>query len=63
MFIHFPGSSVSSDFGRRAQPNKAPEPTACSVTPRAIEGEAEMKQQKESRSAARVAPEHAVAHL
>ena len=44
-------------------PNKAPEPTSRSVTPRAIEGKAEMKQWHESRSAARVAPEQAVAHL
>jgi hypothetical protein len=44
-------------------PNKAPEPTACSVTLRAVEGETKMKQRKASRSAARVAPEQAVAHL
>jgi hypothetical protein len=44
-------------------PNKAPEPTACSVTPRAIAGKAEMKQWKEHRPAARGAPEQAVAHL
>ena len=43
------------------RPNKAPEPTSCSVTPRAIEGDSEMKQRKETRLAARVAPEQAVA--
>jgi hypothetical protein len=46
-----------------AWPNKAPEPTSCSVTPRATVPSIELKQQNPSRLQARVAPEQAVAHL
>ena len=44
-------------------PNKAPEPTPRSVTPRAIVSEIEMKQRNPNRPAARVAPARVVAHL
>ena len=44
-------------------PNKAPEPTSHSVTPRAVSRESEMKHCTDNRHAARVAPERAVAHL
>jgi hypothetical protein len=44
-------------------PNKAPEPTSCSVTSRAIVPLVDLKQQNPSRLQARVAPEQAVAHL
>jgi hypothetical protein len=46
-----------------AEPNKAPEPTPGSVTPRAVESKIEMKQPKENRSVARGAPAPVVAHL
>ena len=45
------------------RPNKAPEPTSCSVTSRAISRLSEMKLQTENRILARAAPEQAVAHL
>jgi hypothetical protein len=63
LFEHFDESYLDAYMKAPKPPNKAPEPTSCSVTPRAIEAEAEMKQRKEGRSAARVAPEQAVAHL
>ena len=47
----------------RERPNKAPEPTPTSVTPRALSGVSTMKQQNEARLAARVAPAVVVAHL
>ena len=46
-----------------SQPNKAPEPTSRSVTPRAISRESELKPRTDNRITARVAPEQAVAHL
>ena len=58
-----PSSFIALMIQVAAPPNKTPEPTACSVTPRAIEGKAEMKPQNANRFAARVAPEQAVAHL
>jgi len=45
------------------RPNKAPEPTTMSVTPRAIVRVIEMKPQIENRHAARGAPAMVVAHL
>jgi hypothetical protein len=50
------------DFWTRP-PNKAPEPTSCSVTSRAIVPLIELKQQNPNRLQARAAPEQAVAHL
>ena len=50
-------------MGYARSPNKAPEPTAGSVTPRAFVGVAESKPQTENRDAARGAPVPAVAHL
>jgi hypothetical protein len=47
----------------KEEPNKAPEPTSCSVTPRAILSCSELKQRTANSNAARVAPEQAVAHL
>jgi hypothetical protein len=47
----------------RNRPNKAPEPTTHSVTPRAFLRITEMKLQIPDRRAARVAPERVVAHL
>ena len=44
-------------------PNKAPEPTPTSVTPRAIEGVVELKQMNLSRFEAHGAPAAVVAHL
>ena len=44
-------------------PNKAPEPTPSAVTPHAIEGVIELKQQNPIRDAARSAPAAVVAHL
>ena len=44
-------------------PNKAPEPTACSVTPRAIDPSPDVKQRTGNPHAARIVPEQAVAHL
>ena len=46
-----------------AAPNKAPEPTAFAVTPRAISRISEMKLRTENRHVARGAPSKAVAHL
>jgi hypothetical protein len=43
--------------------NKAPEPTSCSVTSRAIAPSIELKHQNPNRLEARAAPEQAVAHL
>jgi hypothetical protein len=69
----FSGSVIDSDpalrlplalwCSCRLSPNKAPEPTATSVTPRAISRSAELKRRTENRSEARVAPAVAVAHL
>jgi hypothetical protein len=61
--IHSLAASVASDFGHPTQPNKAPEPTTRSVTPRAFLRISEMKLQTRNRHAARVAPERVVAHL
>ncbi len=44
-------------------PNKAPEPTSGSVTPRAKESASEMKRQNPNRQEARGAPAPVVAHL
>ena len=44
-------------------PNKAPEPTACSVTPRAILSSSDRNQRTANPNAARAVPEQAVAHL
>jgi len=44
-------------------PNKAPEPTTMSVTPRAILRVIEMKPRDPDRTAARGAPATVVAHL
>jgi hypothetical protein len=55
--------AIRDAIERRKRPNKAPEPTSGSVTPRAIEGMVETKQWNENRSPARVAPAPAVAHL
>jgi hypothetical protein len=46
-----------------ATPNKAPEPTLGSVTPRAAESVSEVKRKKVIRSVARGAPAPSVAHL
>jgi hypothetical protein len=48
---------------KKEKPNKSPEPTSCSVTPRAFVSFSEMEQQPPNPNAARVAPEQAVAHL
>jgi len=55
--------SAVSIVEQRQAPNKAPEPTPRSVTPRAIVSEIEMKQRNPNRPAARVAPARVVAHL
>ena len=47
----------------KKKPNKAPEPTTMTVTPRAIVGGFEMKPQTPNRYAARGAPAMVVAHL
>jgi hypothetical protein len=44
-------------------PNKSPEPTPTAVTPRAIEGVAELEQMNPNRFEARGAPAVVVAHL
>jgi hypothetical protein len=54
---------IIAQFMKKNPPNKAPEPTTCSGTPRAIVCLFEMKLQTEVRNAARVVPEQAVAHL
>ena len=46
-----------------AWPNKAPEPTPRSVTPRAVSRSIEMKHRNPTRHTARVAPARVVAHL
>ncbi len=48
---------------RSIRPNKAPEPTVCSVTPRAIVSSSDMNQRTANPNAARAVPEQAVAHL
>jgi hypothetical protein len=48
---------------KRKRANKAPEPTTMAVTPRAIAGVFELKQQIPDRHAARGAPATVVAHL
>jgi hypothetical protein len=45
------------------RPNKAPEPTPGSVTPRAFSGEVKLKQRSADRNPARGAPVPVVAHL
>ena len=47
----------------KKKPNKAPEPTTMSVTPRAILRAIEMNPRNPNRDAARVAPAMVVAHL
>jgi hypothetical protein len=47
----------------KKEPNKAPEPTPMSVTPRAIVRVIEMNPQIPNRDAARGAPAMVVAHL
>ena len=55
--------SIDASMGYARSPNKAPEPTAGSVTPRAIERVIELKPQHANRAAARGAPAPTVAHL
>ena len=64
-FVRFPRPSGLSEvvFHKNKRPNKALEPTACSVTPRAFVPSSEMKQRTAFPKAARVVPEQAVAHL
>jgi hypothetical protein len=50
-------------FSVCVSPNKAPEPTTRSVTPRAFLRPSEMKPRTPNRHAARGAPERVVAHL
>src|SRR5688572_18791301 len=57
--LRFSGHSM----GYARSPNKAPEPTSGSVTPRAISRISEMKPQHLNRHAARGAPAPLVAHL
>ena len=52
----------SRSMGYARSPNKAPEPTSGSVTPRAIVRANELKQPNVNRHAARGAPAPAVAH-
>ena len=52
-----------SSGGTLQTPNKAPEPTPGSVTPRASLGATESKRRNPNRHAARVAPAPGVAHL
>ena len=54
---------IVHSMGGTRSPNKAPEPTAGSVTPRAFERVIELKPQNASRDTARGAPAPAVAHL
>ena len=59
-----PSSPFNPELDHQAKrPNKAPEPTPGSVTPRATEGVFEVKPQKVNRDAARGAPAPGVAHL
>jgi hypothetical protein len=55
--------SLAPDSQVPALPNKPPEPTTTSVTPRAIECIAELKRMNPSRFVARGAPAAVVAHL
>ena len=55
---------ISTAMSRRTnRPNKAPEPTSTSVTPRAFECMSELNPKNPARNAARGAPAVAVAHL
>ena len=54
---------ISAVFPLCVPPNKTPEPTTMSVTPRAISRVIEMKPQTENHHAARGAPAMVVAHL
>ena len=47
----------------KKRPNKSPEPTPRSVTPRANESVSDMKPQNPNRHAARGVPARVVAHL
>jgi hypothetical protein len=60
---HSSASSVDSLFAPRARPNKAPEPTSRSVTSRAFLPRIEGPSWIDLPTAARAAPERAVAHL
>jgi hypothetical protein len=55
--------SLAPDSQVPALPNKPPEPTPTSVTPRAIECAVELKQMYRNRFEARGAPAAVVAHL
>jgi len=60
----FNREAARADFSEESQaPNKAPEPTSRSVTPRAIVPKIEVKLRIQNRPVARVAPARAVAHL
>jgi hypothetical protein len=54
---------VTPEIRVPALPNKPPEPTTTSVTPRAIECVVELKQMNRNRFEARGAPAAVVAHL
>jgi hypothetical protein len=56
-------SGIPSSNLNPTPPNKAPEPTATSVTARAIVSVSELEQQSTGRFEARAAPAVAVAHL
>jgi hypothetical protein len=56
-------ASLTPEIQVPAVPNKAPEPTTTSVTPRAIECVVELKQMNSDRSEASGAPAVVVAHL
>jgi hypothetical protein len=56
-------ASATPEIQVPAVPNKTPEPTTASVTPRAIECVVELKQMNSNRSEARGAPAAVVAHL
>ena len=57
------GGGFDGEEPESKMPNKAPEPTTRSVTPRAFSREPELKFRTDNRHAARVAPERVVAHL
>ena len=57
------GMAVLPESGAKKEPNKAPEPTAFAVTPRAISRISEVNLLIANRNAARGAPAKAVAHL
>jgi hypothetical protein len=54
---------LNPDIQVPVAPNKPPEPTPTSVTPRATECVVELKQMNSNRSEARGAPAAVVAHL